>query len=601
MKTRNLGGIIRHKKAWEKKAIHEGVRMICGLDTETKDGTAFVLGAWKDTGDSAIARIKRFEDFLKFIAAEGLEESDNFFYNAMYDFNALLKLLPILAIRAIAAENGVVVADPPCVLELIPQKALIIQYSGKTFRFYDISQFYGHSSLDKVSKKVLGEGKGKVEDVENLSPKKYDSDEEYRTMINRYLLKDCELCGRLAVALTMASREIGLNPKVFYSQASIAEQYFLENLPRKYANPPYPVESAALKCMAGGRFETFKRGFFPKVWVYDISSAYPYHMSRLPALDTGDWSHLKPGYIHEASRKATIGLYRAKVEGESIISPIRAEDKQLVYYPVGRRTYWLNRAELNVAKDYGYKVTILEGWEYHDRKTERPFESVKETYKKKEAVGKDDPRYMLYKILLNGLYGKLIQLNHNRAESPDFSKLPGWKSGRLFSAVYANEITANTRAQLLEAVKDQQEDIIAFATDSIMSEKPLKGLDVQDVLGSWKCEAKGVSAVVIGSGVYEIEGQKMKVRGFDKGVTLKEFGKGAKGTLIRSSKKKPQPLKQSCRTARYGGVPMMNVFQDFPKDLNLNFDRKRVWERPFNSFKDALRNRIESKPRRIKE
>jgi len=65
-------------------------------------------------------------------------------------------------------------------------------------------------------------------------------------------------------------------------------------------------------------------------------------------------------------------------------------------------------------------------------------------------------------VILNSIYGKTAQRVGNRI-------------GNLFSPVIASSITGKTRAMLYEFIQKYgiEEDVVSFATDSIISTKKL--------------------------------------------------------------------------------------------------------------------------------
>ena len=73
---------------------------------------------------------------------------------------------------------------------------------------------------------------------------------------------------------------------------------------------------------------------------------------------------------------------------------------------------------------------------------------------------KDEGQKSIYRIIINSLYGKTAQIK----------PVPT----NFFSPVVCSYITGKCRSMLLEAVKNNKEDIIAFATDAIFSRKPIK-------------------------------------------------------------------------------------------------------------------------------
>lgn len=601
MKTRDLREVQLNKYAWKKTKKNEQELPVVAMDTETANGKAFIIGFWNGE-KTVIERLRRFEDYLSLLEAHQLHGKHLFYYNLTYDYQAIIKHLDDEALEELAATDQL--RREEYIIESTPDKRFRITYKGRKYDHYDLAQFYGHGALDEVAKRLLQEGKEKgAFDITDLRPGQYDRDEEYRGELNRYLERDVTLTQRLAERLQATLRPF-LKPKYYYSQASPAQQYYLENAKRDMQLPHPAIVQAALNAYNGGRFEVFKRGTYAHAVTYDIKSAYPYHNSLIPALDTGRWTHDQRWCEDEL-----LGLYRVVAEGKSHISPLRHEDKHMLYYPAGKKHGWCNHAELRVMRDYGYKVAIKEAYHYHDRLPEYPYRFLEEFYKAKERVGKDSPDYMFYKLVINGFYGKTIQLNpeHYLTDSPEGAvdeavvkgrlqyKHARYKAGMLFNPVVAQEITGNTRAQLLNAAIDVQDAVVSFATDSITTLRRPK-LRLGKHMGEWGVEAQG-RFTSIGSGVYFYRHQEqMKFRGFGRGYAPAEvFKEGNDKVSLRV--KRNRKLKSVARSGH--GFEDLNKLFDDDKQLDLNFDEKREWLDVFRTVHDIYDMQIESKARVI--
>lgn len=591
MKTRNLDRIKIHKKSWAPAKKNDERKPAAGLDTETSEGAAFILGISTIDGER-IYRIRTFRDFLEAIVQEGLEMTDNFFYNVTYDQNALIKLLPIANIYDLGEKEQTTMryGDETAIILIIPGKLFSITFREREYAFYDISQFYGRQSLRKVAKKILGEDKGDVTDIARLSPEKYDKNDDYRREIDEYLKQDAKLCRLLAEKLVEQYKDF-IIPKTYYSTAKFSEQFFLENhaLPGyQISLPPTYAMKAALKAYNGGRFEVMKRGTFKNVYIYDIKSAYPYHNSRVPDPGHGYW--LKSDAYDE---KALISLLDVTAKGSSHISPLRHNTKDgRLLYPQGEKRLWINKREYETIKSYGYELIVHEAFHFYDDNPQYIFRWLSEFFELKEKVGKDHPYYGAIKTLINGFYGKTIATVQRRNRWGEHIRF--YKAGRLFNPIIANEITANTRCQLLEAARPYQERIIAFATDSIMSIGPLPSVQTGDNLGDWALEHAGVTVTMVGSGVYFIhEKDVLHLRGFDKNMKIEELKKQGKEPVINFPMMKPRPLKKSVRTHQ---VATMNVFLPDPRRLDVDFDRKRKWPQKAGNLENLLHNTYDSEP-----
>src|SRR5262249_43213190 len=82
----------------------------------------------------------------------------------------------------------------------------------------------------------------------------------------------------------------------------------------------------------------------------------------------------------------------------------------------------------------------------------------------KQATPKHDPRYATYKLLLNALYGKLIQVTTHRSYASGEEESV---AGSLFNPFFAAQITAHCRAHLHRI--EHMYQALHSSTDSIMT------------------------------------------------------------------------------------------------------------------------------------
>lgn len=591
-------------KAWKRTDINTEDKPNVALDTETEKGKAFIIGYTSKLGSYQYT-IKNFDNFLMFCLKYRLDKSNNFFYNLTYDINALIKHLPYQRLLELAELNETVHND--VIIKILPEKCLEIKYLKRTFKFFDIAQFFNKISLDSAGERVLGINKIKLPfDISKLSAEKYYNDYEYRAIINKYLKRDTEITYKLCEYLIKITKKFMI-PKYFYSQASFSQQYFLENMTRDYKIQSKHILHFGLMAYNGGRFEVFKRGTYDNVSSYDIRSAYPYQNVNIPSLDTGRWIRSK-----QYDETALISLFKVNVEGKSHISPMKAEDNNRIFYPVGKKQLYINKKEYETMKLYGYKVEILDGFNYYDEHPEHPYRFLQKFFNEKERVGKEHADYMFYKIIINGFYGKTIQLQEDDElfedmdiqsklkfkNEKDVFKKKNFKAGLLFNPIVAQEITGNTRSMLLDAVVDIQEDVIAFATDSITCLKKPK-IKIGSKLGDWDREDYNKRYTCLGSGVSFYENEKMKFRGFGKGYNPKEVIKGNTDKIILPVKRSIK-LKKTFKSVDKD-ISKFNLIINDKKELNLNFDKKRIWNDKFNNSSEVYTKQIESKPIEVQE
>ena len=169
-------------------------------------------------------------------------------------------------------------------------------------------------------------------------------------------------------------------------------------------------------------------------------SAYPHAMRCLPPLTSGRWERVRefaPG---------AAGIYRVR-------GSVRGCCPYGLFYPdLGGRLVrsgafetWVTGWELEAVFPEIVISTIDEGYVWvpaHDATA--PFGNyVDHLFALKKGTSKLDPRYTTYKLLMNALYGKLIQITIIRNPRTGEEEAVG---GTLLNPFWASQITGHTRS-----------------------------------------------------------------------------------------------------------------------------------------------------------
>jgi len=658
VKTRELDSIQMHPYAWKPVTPRKRDSPVYGWDTETRNGYAKLATLSTPKQDYAL-RLEGFQDFVNMAMKVGCNNAINFFYNVDFDFSATAKWMGPTRLRELAAIGY----TPWKNLEVgwIPNKAFTIstmgggqQTRGKVYRFYDLAQFYDKKPLKEVALIV---GRKKLEfDVKEIDFDRFDSDPKYQKKLLSYAYEDSVICRLAGERLHNAVNRV-VPITHYFSTASVAQTYFLAHIPDNLRLPSRQVMEAALLAYGGGRFELIRRGYFPKVWEADINSAYPYEMSKLLGItSTGKWRHVK----NSRDDSALYGFYLIRTTThDTLLSPIMLHQQGSILYPHGSFKKWVEQSEIRMIERMGFKVKILEGYEYFDAEPTYPFQFIKSRlYPERMRWRKEKAEDLVYvyKIIPNSAYGKTIQLVPNielMDELPidqdenlivkeieeenghvRFAVRDGWKAGRMFNPVYACAITARVRTRILETVyrHNLEKSLIGSATDAIFLKRAPPNSIVGNELGEWKLEVdsthRAKPGLFIGSGVYAIRRAKKifdpitktekeidvnHYRGFitkkslfdhvvNGFIVTQENGEERRG--IRFDMTIPVKLKEgvrgSIRTTPTGEEQItwkdIAVFKPIRKVLDLNFDKKRIWERSVRNPQELLSNEIGSKP-----
>jgi hypothetical protein len=301
--------------------------------------------------------------------------------------------------------------------------------------------------------------------------------------------------------------EAGIWVTQFHGPGAVANSIFKEHRVRDYMGgpPALEIETAAQHAYFGGHFEQYRAGHYQgKVYLYDINSAYPFHIAKLPSLEGATWEHV------EHFEDGMVGMFRCSYDDQNNdyrkphLLPWRGKGG-VVGFPTHNTSVWLWHPEAK------YATEIHEGWVLHVKDPTLPFSFVEGMYttrKRWQDEGRGGERAL--KLGLNSLYGKMAQRVGGNPEKN--GGRPSWHK-----LEWAGLVTSSTRARILEAVELAGDSVIAVETDSITTTKPLD-LDIGTGLGQWRLtEYDWIT--YLQSGIYFTskpgDGNKAKTRGID--------------------------------------------------------------------------------------
>lgn len=301
----------------------------------------------------------------------------------------------------------------------------------------------------------------------------------------------------------------------------------------------------------GGRNQCFKTGIIRGDYtIYDVNSMYPFAMKT--------FKHPIGTPTDYGGTRINSRTYFAKVQGVNYGAlPQRAPDGSLSF-TAERGVFFASIHELEAAEETGtFKIEkVLETVEFDRVGSFDAF--VDHFYKKRlEAVlkeGKDGPHVTLYKLIMNGCYGKFAQ---NPDKFMDYiitcNELPEgddwliaeeiydwiiWEkpTETIYGNSYYNvatgaSITGASRALLLRGIH-KAVDPIYCDTDSVIA-RSLE-LPCGDGLGEWKIEGKGNTVAITGKKTYCVMQNETCVKKASKGVKLsaKELMRTANGEEV---------------------------------------------------------------------
>ena len=549
------------KKKQNRDPARSDLRTIYALDTETYEGDIFLIA---DSEGWYLDKITP-EAVLKFLFHKRYQNSWNFFYNLSYDAEVILKLLSSELFRYnqtrdLSFEFG------EFRVQYVPNKCLKVSKGHHTASFFDIAQFYNNTSLAKAYQSNIGNLESSY--LEFKSKRKEFSPTFYRrntSKVREYCISDCIYTKQLAEKwIQLFHNAFSFYPQRWISSGYLAEKVLINNgieFP-KFNSISYEIQELALRSYFGGRFEMHKRGFIGTAYLYDINSAYPNAITKIPDLANGQWVSGKTIYDN-----AEMGFFRihANIPDCKYIPPFPFRIRNNIVFPSGKFETYVTLEELRAYKNSDF-YKILDSWQFIPFSHTYPFEEfIEKMYLKRlELKAKNDPMQLPIKIILNSIYGKTGQKVRRII-------------GNLFNPVIFAFITGYARAQLYRFVMEQgiERETVAFATDSICCTKKL---DIDsEKLGEFSFEGSADDVFFLQNGFYRFNG-KWKQRGLGKIgskqiehlETLEKDGKlYYKARVLRNTRLRSSIIQNK--------LSEIGKIKEVTREINLNADRKRFW------------------------
>jgi len=535
--------------------IEDEIERFIGVDSESyTTGEPFLIC----TSTGAVLSPR---DFPRAFFAAKYRGADFVAYNLKYDSGSLIYKLPVPVKRQLWTDNRAVYGD--YTLSYIPHKFLSVKYGRRVINFWDVAQYY-EMSLDAAAKKYLGEGKGEIE-TKRFTPEYV---RENRDRIIQYCVRDAVLTAKLAVYLKDKLNGFNVEVTRLYSSAYLSFTYFKDHSRIvdvwRFWDKCRDVLRYACEAYQGGKFEVYKRGTFAG-HEYDIVSAYPYEIANLR-----DVSRSRVVKSRRPVPGAMYAFIRCHLTFNKYIPhPAGVQINGINIYPMGHfwKTVTLN--EYNYLLEKGVDVDILDGYWIVPRRESHPYRNtVLELFKMKDYYkNRDAGMYHVSKKMLNGFYGKFLQV----IEKDGF-----YKAGAGWNPIYGAVITANTRIRMCDLQAMTGDDCLAVHTDSIITASPLPGPMLSKGLGGLTLECSGPGLVVM-CGMYDMA-DKCAYRGIEfKYESWREVLSEYKNFAVLTF---PQIRVVSWRqAAAWDLFDKINLFEDYPKNIDLNADRKRIWPR----------------------
>lgn len=537
------------------------INRFVGVDSETrKTGIPFLIATSEN-------HYFGFEDVPQVFFDPRYNDCDFALWNMKFDSGSLLYSLPVKLLNELRETNSTVliIKNEIYHYKYIPHKYLEIKKEKESRRFWEIEQYY-NSSLNYAAKKYLNSSK------HDLDASKFTDAFIKRNFkkIVRYCIQDAVLTRDLAELFKSKLEKFSITVSKIYSSASISFDYFKSHGPIVSVYRFWKENKSLLRyahnSYQGGKFEVTARGSIDNAYEYDIVSAYPYEIANL--VDISKAKVVRSKRYHKSARYGFLFVY-VSFPRSLPHSPNGIKRGPLRIYPVGQYYTYLTKAEYEYMIEIGFDITIIDAYWLHVDRIDYPYRStIADLFAIKDAYKSQDPMlYMITKIMMNGFYGKTLQLTEMNDKT--------YRAGSGWNPIYGAVITANTRIRMTRLQNELGKHCLAVHTDSVITDVPIN--ELSNSLGGLKFELQG-PALLIASGMYDIN-TKCAYRGF---IFRKDFSwkklleENPENSFITFDQKRVISWTQALAWSQENKI---NVFEKFKKKIDLNCDQKRLWFR----------------------
>lgn len=424
---------------------------------------------------------------------------------------------------------------------------------GKKVIIWDLFKFFQAKFVGAIKDWKVGDAP-LWERMALMKDKRSEFDKESRDSVRDYCYEECRCMAELAHKLIDAHERVGLKLTAYYGAGSSGGAMLNVMGIKEKIKPPIPeMRDAVARAFFGGRFEnSVIGGIREPLDGWDISSAYPYHITFLPCLEHGFWKRTRKESDLEHSRHALVRYSLEHITAREVSNtawgpfPFRVKDGTSCY-PIISGGGWVWRDEFLQGQRLFRHVRFREAWVYDCQCECQPFSQIPLYYLERLRIGKEGPGIVL-KLGCNSCYGKLAQSIGN-------AQFNSW--------IWAGIITSGTRAQILEMLGMHQDpwNMLMVATDGLYTRERLVPPKPRDTgtfdaknskgvfcpLGGWENKAAKQGVFFARPGVYfplgelsEEEKKEIRGRGVGKAVVLdnrdhimQAFRKGGWNSTVR--------------------------------------------------------------------
>ena len=346
-----------------------------------------------------------------------------------------------------------------------------------------------------------------------------------------YAMRDAEVAFHVGCAIDSLTQEFDIGQPV--SVADMASRIFQKcYIVDPIHNVGPRIMEGAVKSYHGGK-NNLVTGAAPAwhshVDAWDLSSAYPHAMTKLPAFSKPKLFAAARVFSNRTRQFPEHGVYCISGRVPPCDWPVIFDHS---FKPITGpfEDTWVTGYELNEARRCS-EISLSSVWGHvydtdRDPVTETAFQRYCDDFYAMKQSAEDPVRRYMYKTLLNSIYGKFIQ--SREIESEDGTNT--WKHGPLFHPFAASLITGHTRAVMHRLEHETQ--AMHTATDGVFcgaGNSPVDGFDwaPKQGLGSIESEGKDCELLLLRNKLYILYTQK-DGEGFPSAVRERNIYKYAK-------------------------------------------------------------------------
>lgn len=444
----------------------------------------------------SLSSLEVFELFMD--VRNRVPDAFNVVFGGNYDFNCIVRGngLPFSRACELYATGNTYISGysvklmPSRLLQVGETSMLKDDWEERRFILYDVFSFFQKSFVDALDEYFPDGWEGRDLIVEMKQKRR---DFEYESMQKKidYNFLELKNLVRLMDELRQRLYDAGVLVSRWYGPGAIATKVLQSRRIKECMDQDTSLQNdsfghAVRAAYSGGRFEVIKCGYSnAPVYEYDINSAYPFAMTKLPNLAHGEWVHYDefPGWHHFGLYHVVAKCHASIDEHEEPFPLFRRDEHNAINYPSAvSGWYWTPEAEVSSRHPNLYDWKIDEAWIFHEEDTnDRPFAFLHDMYRQRQLLKKiGSGAHIGLKLAMNSMYGKMAQQIGWRDEGKTL-RLPPFHQ-----LEWAGYVTSHCRAQVLDAVLENLSHVIAFETDAVFMDVPMDNIRTGKGLGEWE-------------------------------------------------------------------------------------------------------------------